>query len=451
MTARISNTVRNLASMFPWAFTNQRHNFAADYGWPDEVTFPFLYRAAHRNGIAKAATEKTALRVWQHTPQIWESEEPKESELESNIRQRFEDIRFWQACIEADRRAFIGGYSGLILRFADNKRFGEPVERVPGGIDGLVSAEPVWADQLVVKEWNNKESDQNFGKPLMFEMRESGVADDRTAINVPQKRSYPVHPDRVIIWSRDGSVFSRSDLEAGYNDLLDMEKIKGAGGEGFWKTAKAQPVFELDPEARIEDMALMMGVSVDKVKAALDDEAADWGQGFNKSLLLAGMKAKFESIVLPQPKEFFQSPLQSFAASVCIPVRVLLGNETGERATTQDEEDFNRSCMARREKQIIPTLREFLRLLERVGIIPEKDYTVGWESLLDMSPDQKMARAKQMAEINSTAATDGGRVFEDNELRVEAGFEPLTAAQMAEFEGDDEPVEEEVEDDADDD
>lgn len=437
MTTRIANLLtRNLAAMFQGSFTNQRHNFAVDYGWPEEVTFQLLWRAAHRNGIARAAVDKTALRVWQHTPEIWESEEPKESTLESDVRQHFEDIRFWQSAIEADRRAYIAGYSGLILRFGDNKRFGEAVENVPGGIKGLVGVEPVWASQLVVKDWNMKESDPGFGRPLMFELRERGLVEEKTAINAPPRRNYDVHPDRVIIWSRDGTVYSRSDLEAGYNDLLDMEKIKGAGGEGFWKTAKGLPVIEVDPEARIADMAEMMGVAVDKVKAAIDEEVSEFQLGFNKSLMLAGMKATAVNVVLPQPKEFFQSPLQSFAASVCMPVRILLRNETGERASTQDQEDFDRACMARREKFIVPTLREFLRRLEKASIIPVKDYTVGWESLLDMSPDQKMARSKQMADINKTAAdpmTGSHPIFTEDEIREEAGFVPLTAAEKAEF------------------
>lgn len=439
MTDRITNALtRNLATIFPLAFANQRHDFEVDYGWPGDVTFDLLFRAAHRNGLACAAVEKTSLRVWQTLPAIWEKTEPTESPLESDIRQHLADISFWQSAIEADRRAYIGGYAGLILRFADSKRFAEPIDTVPGGIRGLVKAEPVWAAQLVVKNWNTEETSPSYGLPLMYEMRESVLNNGKDNNNAP-RRSYDVHPDRVIIWSRDRTVHPRSDLEPGFNDLLDMEKIKGAGGEGFWKTAKGLPVIEVDPEARLEDMAAAMGVAVDKVKEALDSEIEGFQLGFNKSLMLAGMKAHATNISLPQPKEFFNTALQSFAASVAIPARILVGNETGERASTQDQEDFNRVCMARRERVIHPILHDVLRRLESAAILPERDYTVGWDSLLDMAPDKRMDRAKKMGEINRDGV-DGQPIFTEDEIREEAGFKPLEAQGL--------DVEKEEEDDA---
>lgn len=434
----VANTVRSLATMMPWAFANQRHNFERDYGWPDEVTFAHLFRAVHRNGIARAAADKTSMRVWQNLPEVWESEEPKESQREADIRQRFEDILLWQNVIEADWRAYIGGYAGLVLRFADSKAFNQPVDFVPGGLDGLVSVEPVWAQQLKVSQWDTDESSPTYGKPLMFELRES--SDTETKLN-PQssspRRALLVHPDRVLIWSRDGTVYGRSDLEAGFNDLIDMDKIKGAGGEGFWKTAKGLPVIEVAPEARLSDMAEAMGVPVDKVKDAIDSEVNDFQLGFNKSLMLAGMKATAVNVTLPQPEEFFNNPLRSFASSVSIPVRVLLGNETGERSSTQDEEDFDRMCMARRERLCVPRLRELLNRLKKFKVLPEMAITIGWDSLLDMTPDQKMARAKQMAEINRTTSdpmTGSHPIFVEDEIREEAGFQPLTAEQLSALE-----------------
>ena len=75
------------------------------------------------------------------------------------------------------------------------------------------------------------------GEPKMYEFNEAAVETDN-----PNKRSLRIHPDRVLIWSDDGTVNGRSLLEPGYNDLIDLEKIKGAGGEGFWKNAKSSPV-----------------------------------------------------------------------------------------------------------------------------------------------------------------------------------------------------------------
>lgn len=424
----IANTMRRLSTMFPpgW-FPEAKHNFYKDYGWPQDVTFDMLYGMYRRNGLGAAAANKTILRTWETLPSFWESEEPAESETEADLRQRFSDIRAWQALVEADRRSFVGGYAGAILRFADSKRFNEPVDRVPGGLDGLVEIVPAWAGQLRVSRWDTDETSETYGRPTMFVFHEAAV-DTGGAVEQQHQRQFEVHPDRVIIWSVDGTVHAPSALESGYNDLVDAEKIKGAGGEGFWKNAKGAPVIEVDKEAKLADMAATMGVSVDDLLDALNEQVDDFQKGFDKLLMLQGMEAKPTSVTLPIPEHFFNVSVQSFAASVNMPIRILVGNQTGERASTEDQKEWSKACMARREHIVIPSLRELLNRLERFQIIPERDWTIDWESLLNASPEERMKRAKTMSEINKSGSDPlGGSepAFSVDEIRAEVGFEPM--------------------------
>jgi len=415
--------------MFPGYFgaTNVKHDHAADYGWPTSVTFKILHRAYTRNGLAAAAADRLSLRTWQTLPEFWESEKPTESDTESELRQRLEDIRGWQALIETDLRAFVGGYSGAILRLADSKSFNQPVERVPGGIDGLVEIVPAWAGQITVSKWDENTASETYGRPLMFQFNESAVPTANSQNGNQQNRQFEIHPDRLLLWSADATVFARSNLEAGYNSLIDVEKIVGAGGEGFWKNAKSAPVLtaadNFDPQA----MAKALGVAPDMIKEAMSERVEDWQKGFDKLLMLQGIKAETLGVTLPQPNEFFMMAANMFAASVSMPVRVLIGNQTGERASTEDQIDFNRTCMARRERLIIPMLRDLLNRLEKWGIIKEKDWVIHWESLLDSSPSEKMTRATGMATINSTAQGvmgEGDQVFSVDEIRAEIGMKP---------------------------
>jgi len=430
MNAIINAAQRRLSTLFPEFFNgNTKHDYAKDYGWPDNITFDFLYRVYTRNGLAAAAADRLSLRTWQTLPEFWESNKPVESGYESDLRKRFEDIRGWSALIETDLRAFVGGYSGAILRLADNKNFSEPVDRVNGGVDGIVEIVPAWASQLTVTQWDDNEQSENYGRPLMFQFNESALRDTNTGANSTNQkmRQFNVHPDRVLLWSADGTIYARSNLHAGYNSLIDVEKIVGAGGEGFWKNAKSAPVISVEDKFDVQTMAQSLGVTPDLIKDAMSERVSDWQQGFDKLLMLQGMKAEALAVTLPQPNEFFMIAANMFAASVSIPVRVLIGNQTGERASTEDQIDFNKTCMSRRERVVIPMLRDLLNRFEKWGIIAQKDWIIHWDSLLDSSPSDKMTRAQGMATINNTmlgAMGDGEPAFSVDEIRAELNMDP---------------------------
>lgn len=427
----IANTLqRSMSRMFPGYFNvNPKRNVYADYGYPENITFEDLYAVYRRNGIAHAAVEKTKLKTWQDYPNIWESEKPTESRFEKDIRQRFEDLRIWQKIAEADSASMVGGYSGLILRLADNKRFQDPVVTVPGGLKGLVEVIPAWAGQLTVSEWDTDEASENYGKPKMYAFNEAQLPASNDAANAGgSNRTFNVHPDRVIIWSRDGTVNCQSDLEPGYNSLLDMEKIAGAGGEGFWKTARAALALEIDKEANAADMASFLGVSEDQIAERLDDEVKSFMQGFDASLMMQGMKAQNISVSLPSPEHFFATPLNMFAASFCIPVKILVGMQTGERASQEDAAEWAQTNMARRTNICRPGIKEFLNRLEDFSIIPEADYVIDWSDLTEASMAEKVDRAVKMAGVNSTVGGPMGSevVFTPDEIREVVGMEPLT-------------------------
>src|SRR5690606_2933374 len=237
----VNNAQRSLQAMFPgFCFGAPKHNHAADFGYPDRVEFETAFEAYNRYPLARAAVDKTVGKSWETNPLLQEYQRDgtkagtqKETKPEADIRQRFGDLRVWQHLAECDRRSLVGAYSGLIMRLADGKRFDEPVDRVPGGLDGLVEVIPAWEGQLTVSQWDTNQTSPTYGQPLMYQFAESAVG------QAQQPRQFTIHPDRVIVVSRDGTLNGRSALEPGYNALLDMEKIRGGGGEGFWKNAKS--------------------------------------------------------------------------------------------------------------------------------------------------------------------------------------------------------------------
>lgn len=417
---RLTNAAsRSISRMFPGYFTEAKHDHYSDFGWPRAVTFDLAYNTWRRNGMAHAGINRTISKTWQSTPALWETEVPRESTLESDIRQRFADLRIWQHLATADARSMIGGWSGVILRVADSKRFIEPVDRVSGGLQGLVEVIPAWAGQLTVSRWHEDETLPEYGMPAMYSFNEASVGDQA------QPRSFEVHPDRVVIWSADGTTHARSALEPGFNDLMTMEKISGAGGEGFWKNAKAAPVLETAPDIDIRAMATAMGIQPDEIKDAMNEEVGDWQRGFDKLLMLTGMQAKTLSISLPNPEPFYNVAVQSFAASLLMPQKILTGSQTGERASTEDSAEWAQTCMSRRRDQTIPNVLAVTNRLERFGILPERDWTLGWEDLTEATGAEKMERALKMADVNAKQSAIGEPVYMVGEIRDVTGHDVI--------------------------
>jgi hypothetical protein len=88
--------------------------------------------------------------------------------------------------------------------------------------------------------------------------------------------------------------------------------------------------------------------------------------------------------------------------------------------------------MSRRENRVLPILYELVERLKRWGVLEDKDWTIGWDSLLEASPDDKLNRAKTMADINQASPNEPA--FLPDEIRDAAGFKPADEVEgFAEF------------------
>lgn len=420
---------RNLATMFPGFFPGAKHNHYVDFGYPTVVGFDLLYSMYTRNSVAKAAVNKTVGKTWETNPLLQErardAGQPKpETRREALIRQWFDDLRFWQRLAECDRRALVGRYAGAILRIADGERFDQPVGVVGNGLDGLVEIIPAWEGQLTVSQWDTVETSETYGQPTMYAFQEAAVGDSK------QPRSLTIHPDRVVIWSEDGTLNGRSPLEAGYNDLMDVEKVRGGGAEGFWKNAKSAPILETAPGASLTEMAKSMGVKPEDVVDKMNDQVRDFQSGFDVVLMLQGMTAKPMTVTLPaSPEHYFLVAAQCFAASFAIPLKILLGSQSGERASTEDAGEWARTNMGRRTNIVVPAIMAVIRRLERFNILPQRDWHLDWADLTAANDDQKVERVAKMTTANKTQAdATGERIYTVEEIRAIDGKEPLSPA-----------------------
>lgn len=415
MAERLINSARRVAEMFPGYFGQTKHDYKTDFGWPTSLDFKKFHSMYTRNGLAKAAVHKTATKTWEDWPKLVNDLTDRDNPVEKAVAKHMNKLRLWQKMAEADRRAMVGGYSALIFRIADGREFREPIGDVKG-ITSITEVVVAWADQIKVSSWDTNNASETYGQALMYQFNEAELNETR-GVN-SRVRSFEVHPSRVLIWSSDGTVFGRPLLEAGFNDLIDMEKIKGAGGEGFWKNAKAAPILEVDKDASLREMAAAMGVEEDGILDAMNKQVEGYAKGFDKLLMVQGMTAKPMNVQLSVPESFFMVALMSFAASVEIPLKILVGSQSGERASTEDAREWAQTTNARRVNHVLPLITGFIELVTDSGLVTG-DWTVSWTDLTKATVSEKLELAAKMANINQkTDVTKTGQVvFTKEEIR----------------------------------
>ncbi|HBY6217355.1 TPA: DUF1073 domain-containing protein [Klebsiella pneumoniae] len=408
---------------------NKRHSAWCEYGFPEQVTYENLYALYRRGGIAHGAVEKLVGKCWQTNPEIIEGDDADESKDETPWEKSAKKVftkRLWRAFAEADRRRLVGRYAGILLHINDSRKWDQPVVRGKS----LKKVTIAWAGSLTVSQWITDENSADYGQPKQWKYVESlpnGGTNQRF-----------VHPDRVFIlgdYSNDAIGF----LEPGYNACVSLEKVEGGSGESFLKNAARQLNVNFEKEIDFNNLASLYGVSIDELQDKFNEVAGEMNRGNDVLMTTQGATVAPLVTAVADPSATYNVNLQTFAASVDIPVKVLVGMQTGERASTEDQKYFNARCQSRRGDLSfeIEDFSDKLIELKIIDAVSEK--TVIWDDLNEQTGTEKLANAKTMAEINQTSQGSGENpAFSREEIRTAAGYENTDEFPLGEEDGNEE-------------
>lgn len=408
---------------------NKRHSAWCEYGFPEQVTYENLYALYRRGGIAHGAVEKLVGKCWQTNPEIIEGDDADESKDETAWEKNTKKVftkRLWRAFAEADRRRQVGRYAGILLHINDSRTWDQPVFRGKS----LKKVTIAWAGSLTVSEWVTDQKSADYGQPKQWKYVESlpnGGTNQRF-----------VHPDRVFIlgdYSNDAIGF----LEPGYNACVSLEKVEGGSGESFLKNAARQLNVNFEKEIDFNNLASLYGVSIDELQDKFNEVAGEMNRGNDVLMTTQGATVAPLVTAVADPSATYNVNLQTFAASVDIPVKVLVGMQTGERASTEDQKYFNARCQSRRG-DLSFEIEDFSDKLIDLNIIDAvSEKTVIWDDLNEQTGTEKLANAKTMAEINQTFQGSGENpAFSREEIRTAAGYENVDEFPLGEEDGDEE-------------
>ncbi|EIX9363659.1 DUF1073 domain-containing protein [Klebsiella pneumoniae] len=408
---------------------NKRGSAWCEYGFPEQITYDNLYSLYRRGGIAHGAVEKLVGKCWQTNPEIIEGDEADESEDETAWERKAKQVfnnRFWRSFADADRRRLVGRYSGILLHIRDNQDWNQPVTR-GRGLDKITVA---WAGSLTVGEWDTGLNSKTYGQPKMW----------RYAERLPNgsSRRVNIHPERVFIlgdYSDDAIGF----LEPAYNAFVSLEKVEGGSGESFLKNAARQLNVNFEKEIDFNNLASLYGVSIDELQEKFNEVAGEMNRGNDVLMTTQGATVTPLVTAVADPSATYDVNLQTAAAGVDIPTRILVGNQQAERSSTEDQKYFNSRCQSRRV-DLAFEIEDFCDKLIDLQIIDAvSQKAVIWDDLNEQTATEKLTNAKTMGEINQSMMGSGEEpAFSREEIRTAAGHENDGEIPLGEEDGDEE-------------
>lgn len=417
----------------------KRPTLYQEFGYPQSITFRDFYNIYRRNAAGFAVVHRLLDGCWQDYPVIIDGDQAEEAKettpWEKDVTRLMK--KWWSKIKDADRRNMVGRYSALLLQVKDNRVWSEPVDikLVKSlGEAALVKLIPVWEQQLTVAAWDNDRLSPTFGQPVMFNFNEQPVGDETF---IGPTRGEQVHPSRVILFcegSEDDNTLSGIPLlEAGYNKLLDIEKISGGGAEGFLKNASRQIAVEFSEKT---DMATLASQAKEagyqNLGEAMGDKVNKLNRGTDAAAVMQAGQMRVLSVAPGDPGPTWEVTANELAASVQIPFTILFGQQTGRLASDEDKTDWAIRRNTRRNTFLTDRITALLERFWTLGIIDPPtngEVTIQWSDLLAPGEKEKIETMSKLADVvqKTTGMYGGEAPVTINELRQVIGLEPLPA------------------------
>jgi len=413
---------------------NTTYNVAAQAGYPDVVDFGQLWLMATKNPIGKAGIHRIVNKCWQTHPTITDGENDGKRDL-TEFERDFEILdtkhKFFTRLKGCDWRQRVGRYSAMLAIIMEQEpgATNEPITKVKG-IDALIKLVPKFESEVdttdvsTISDINSPE----YGEPTHFNLRE-GVFGDRNPITNNQVQ---LHPSRVITYAEgadDGSIFGIPALEAGFNNLINLESIGASAAITMKKNAQQRVI------TSIKDNQVATTIADPKSDAfkAFSQNMDDFDKGVKNSLVLYGMEVHTLNTTLADPSNPFTIETTAFAASVETPASELFGLQMNEQASSSNRATFNETAKSRRENFINPEMiLHTLNYLIDVGVLsaPTNEIVITWDDLNVDTPAEKINIVKSMEETNKLRFDSGrGEPLFSDELMFQVS--PFDKDQMS--------------------
>lgn len=389
-----------IADQLGQSFGGDRDLYTA-LGYPKEnqLTFDKYYARYKRDGLSQRIVNAPVTHSWRLKPIIEEKNKAdgKETLFEKQWGDLVKDKGIYHYLTRVDKLSGIGMYGVLFIGLNDNSAKLE--DSVTEGKHQLMYLRPFKEDNACIKEFETDINNERYGLPTVYELKSTIPNSNSTSTSTVK-----VHHTRILHVAEgllEDDVFGTPGMESVFNNLMDVEKVTGGSAEMFWRGAFPGLAFTLDKDAKLSPQA----------ESDLEDELERYFHRLQRSLKLKGMDVKNLAPQVADPSKHFDILISIIAAAKEMPKRILMGSETGERSSQQDEIAWSKKMDERRLNYNEPMiLRKFITKMGDFGIlnIPEEGYNVIWPDIIIPTDKDKAEVAKFIVETLAIYANSIG-------------------------------------------
>lgn len=435
-------------------FKDPRRDIYEDCGYTktQNITPEKLTDFYQRFSIATRVVDLPVDESWRKTPKVQEygTKDNEETQFEKEWRnldsslsgekswfKTEEGSPIWAYLKRVDRLSRIGQYGVMLMEFDD---VGKPKENgedsdtitwadpIPGFEDidekgylalnaeetkdkikksglQLIGLRTFDQEHAEVQQWNDFTEGPMFGRPMTYKIT---IGDLETTTKNQTKglreRQVDVHWSRIIHVA-DGLTNSEyigtPACRPVLNDLMDLQKIYAASGEGYWRTAFPGLSFETHPS---------LGGKAKLDTENIKKQMQKFQHTFQRYLATAGGTIKSISGTVTALGDHVEDRIEAICIYMGCPVRIFKGSERGELASSQDKDSWDERMILRQVTYITPSIiAPFVNRLIAAGVLsePKEGFEIIWPDLSALSKTTKMQLANQVAEALSKYVSAG--------------------------------------------
>lgn len=371
-------------------------------------TFQTMY---DREGVASRVVQVLPEESWKVQPLIYETKDEENQtpfeeawdDLASKLQGFGEESHFtdendeghplWEYLLRADIQSGIGHYGILLMGVNDGKELSEPLEPKAKPEDNGEETVPntnaegerellyvtVFPQHLApIAAFDNDRKSPRYGKPTHYNVSfydpNAGVAE----VSYEPMQSQRVHWTRVVHLAdnlESSPTFGVPRQRPVFNRLYDLQKLYGGSAEMYWQGAFPGLSFETHPQ---------LGADVKIPEAALRTLMEKYYNGLQRYIAVAGIQTKSVAPQVVDPDAQIRVQLEAICIRLAIPLRVFMGSERGELASSQDSETWDIRLKRRQRMYITPRIIiPVIDWLIRYGVlpVPPEKYKVEWPDL----------------------------------------------------------------------